>query len=444
MINKLIALLNEATGVNDLREKYQDLFNRFHLFESSTIITHLSLKSKKDVPLLQEYFKEVSDYADEVTKIIILEQDYFEVSKAQSIQAAIASGFLNNSGRNKRYDLSSGDMYRLPGVASKEMKNVSRASGLSKEERKAVRFFGITDNVFEAGFVLTDGRMLDLSGKRQGAGHTAMGKRFLDHNDMEGASGLTHEEMGEQQGVIRVGPNQNHHLMVDIRKMPTKKQLKTLGNMIIFHNGNVVLDALSGKNYWETFNNAKPIQVINYILKIFLNKNESFGFILEAWNTAYKKTNIFKNPDYKDIKDIKKETRLKGTKNEFYYRILVDINSGDSYIWNGWESLHNPIISYLKLNSKSIIKGHFTPSYHDEMDQTSDAPSLSTDSHKFNSVEELISVVKKTGIMKLISMPDDLNNITTVLRYDSQTGELYAEDECPDKEGGYIALIVFI
>lgn len=46
---------------------------------------------------------------------------------------------------------------------------------------KAIRHFGLTDNPYEAGFILPDGKMLDFSGKRQGG---SSGMHHLDHSEV--------------------------------------------------------------------------------------------------------------------------------------------------------------------------------------------------------------------------------------------------------------------
>lgn len=53
----------------------------------------------------------------------------------------------------------------------------------TKAVSKAVKELGTTNNPIEAGYILRDGRMLDLSGKRQGG---PGGVRYLDHREVAG------------------------------------------------------------------------------------------------------------------------------------------------------------------------------------------------------------------------------------------------------------------
>ena len=64
-------------------------------------------------------------------------------------------------------------------------------------EQKAIEYFGTTTDYREAGYVLADGTMLDLSGKNQGG---PAGQRVLDHRELgfivqdEPGTGMDEEE----------------------------------------------------------------------------------------------------------------------------------------------------------------------------------------------------------------------------------------------------------
>jgi len=92
-------------------------------------------------------------------------------------------------------------------------------------------YFGTTDDIFEAGYILPDGSLLDLSGKCEGG---PSGGRALDHRSVERA---LPDEMGEWTqamigfeniGAIRCGFYGSRvsrgHMNMDMRKEPTFNQ----------------------------------------------------------------------------------------------------------------------------------------------------------------------------------------------------------------------------
>lgn len=87
---------------------------------------------------------------------------------------------------------------------------------------RAVRYFGLTTDLKEAGYILPNGTMLDLSGKNRGMG-TGAGRRNLDHREVGHIMNM-HEFV--ELGAIRHFPELPG---VDIRIEPTRKQLEVIG-----------------------------------------------------------------------------------------------------------------------------------------------------------------------------------------------------------------------
>ena len=117
------------------------------------------------------------------------------------------------------------------------------------EEKKrhikdAAAYFGRTYKWAETGYITTDGKRLDFSGRHDGG---PGGYRTVDHRDIRDAlgddyggddySGSMVQFMGE--GNIRISPESGG---INLSVMPTKAQLDTLSDFISKQRGEVILD----------------------------------------------------------------------------------------------------------------------------------------------------------------------------------------------------------
>lgn len=105
--------------------------------------------------------------------------------------------------------------------------------------RKAKDYFGTTRNLNEAGYILTDGSLLDLSGKNQGG---RGGYRALDHLDV--AEALENADMYDfiNSGNIRYLPESD---TIQIADIPTAAQYQTLSSIINKAGGEVTVQLIS-------------------------------------------------------------------------------------------------------------------------------------------------------------------------------------------------------
>lgn len=117
------------------------------------------------------------------------------------------------------------------------------------EEKKqhvkdAAAYFGRTYKWAETGYITTDGRRLDFSGRHDGA---PGGYRTVDHRDIRDALGLDYggdDYSGSMvqfmaEGNIRISPESGG---INLSVMPTKAQLDTLSDFISKQRGEVILD----------------------------------------------------------------------------------------------------------------------------------------------------------------------------------------------------------
>lgn len=121
-------------------------------------------------------------------------------------------------------------------------KNVNEK--FSREVKSAEEYFGTTYKVKEAGYICTDGKMLDFSGRHEGA---SGGYRTVDHRDITDALG---EDYGGEdysggmikfmsEGNIRVSPESGG---INLSVAPNKAQRSTLDRYISSFRGGVILD----------------------------------------------------------------------------------------------------------------------------------------------------------------------------------------------------------
>lgn len=121
-------------------------------------------------------------------------------------------------------------------------KNVNEK--FSQEVKSAEEYFGTTYKVKEAGYICTDGKMLDFSGRHEGA---PGGYRTVDHRDITDALG---EDYGGEdysggmikfmsEGNIRVSPESGG---INLSVSPNKAQRSTLDRYISSFRGEVILD----------------------------------------------------------------------------------------------------------------------------------------------------------------------------------------------------------
>lgn len=124
------------------------------------------------------------------------------------------------------------------------MPDPSRGSSINMERLSEL---GFTEDIREAGYLTTDGKYIDLSGKREGG---QPGTRSYDHREAGGTSGMM-EFMAE--GNIRLSPEGG---MLDIMRQPTPSQESRLKAWMESFGGNVVVDLSDGLGKWDDRNNG--------------------------------------------------------------------------------------------------------------------------------------------------------------------------------------------
>ena len=186
-----------------------------------------------------EYYKGTVNI-EPVSKGLLLK----DITKIENITQDIRSSYGQNPKSTFLRDASM-DSIRTDG------KNVKRYSlkEYTDEEKKQHRkdaddYFGHTYKWSETGYILTNGKKLDFSGRHEGG---PGGYRTVDHRDIRDAlgddyggsdySGSMIQFMSE--GNIRISPESGG---INLSVMPTKNQLDSLSDFISHERGEVILD----------------------------------------------------------------------------------------------------------------------------------------------------------------------------------------------------------
>lgn len=125
-----------------------------------------------------------------------------------------------------------------------------------------MKHFGTTKDIREAGYILTNGKFLDLSEKNNGG---EAGTRSADHRDIN----ICYENLGNTESLIQFMNEGNIRLIpetagIDIATKPNKEQIIALRKVINYYHGEVILDISDSKG-----NNLHSVE---YPIKIASNK----------------------------------------------------------------------------------------------------------------------------------------------------------------------------
>lgn len=92
----------------------------------------------------------------------------------------------------------------------------------------AIKYFGLTNNIYEAGYILDDGRMLDLSGRHYASGYKD-GKPVKGQPDyLKGSRAVDHRELGEDIPLEKSGTDK----MTEFMHKTNSMRFHNLGDQI--------------------------------------------------------------------------------------------------------------------------------------------------------------------------------------------------------------------
>lgn len=186
-----------------------------------------------------EYYKGTVNI-EPVSKGLLLK----DITKIENITQDISSSYGQNPKSTFLRDASM-DSIRTDGKNVKRYSLKEYTDEEKKQHRKdADEYFGHTYKWSETGYILTNGKKLDFSGRHEGG---PGGYRTVDHRDIRDAlgddyggsdySGSMVQFMSE--GNIRISPESGG---INLSVMPTKNQLDSLSDFISHNRGEVILD----------------------------------------------------------------------------------------------------------------------------------------------------------------------------------------------------------
>ncbi|MDR0430220.1 MAG: hypothetical protein LBH58_07070, partial [Tannerellaceae bacterium] len=139
--------------------------------------------------------------------------------------------------------------------------------------KAAKEVFGITDDFEEAGYLLTDGAMLDFSGKRDGGSPHARSYDHREINSFEDSKGNEYEP--GMYGFMDIGNIRMKGNGFELSGKPTDEQLRILRRFVRYNNGDVYVDftAINGDDVrnedYAEYNGASADRVINDIIRYY-------------------------------------------------------------------------------------------------------------------------------------------------------------------------------
>ncbi len=168
-------------------------------------------------------------------------------SKSLGVQFPSDQPNLDYVGRitynGKNVNISGKTLKELGGVVS-QVKASERQEQDTEDVKTAEKYFGTTYKISEAGYLLTDGKLLDFSGRHEGG---SGGYRSVDHRDITDAFDGEYGDGGYSDGMVKFMQAGNIRLSpesggINLSVKPNAKQIDTLDRYIANFRGEVMLD----------------------------------------------------------------------------------------------------------------------------------------------------------------------------------------------------------
>lgn len=240
-----------ASGSEKAKEKFDNWFNKFDV--------QYDVPSEQTKTLFQN---DRYEWNPNLRKVQITDKTNAEVQLNNSIwvpteiiamegasygNQKIGVSFWLDFGRR---NLKGYNVKELGDFPESEQQNTEKQEYNSELDKVALKHFGTTTNIKEAGYLLNNGKLLDFSGKKFGG---QAGRRSIDHREINDAF-LENEKFEDygfdefiDNGAIRVMPESGSFL---IARMPSEKQFNELKRIINLFNGEVRLELVHNMAEW--------------------------------------------------------------------------------------------------------------------------------------------------------------------------------------------------
>lgn len=254
---------------------------------------------KSDIKEYLKYFPKILDMEKTINK-----QNYKEIindlkiSKADETYIHTNKKCINESltveDKTKTQALIDGMWYHKSiidkslGIGSFEKLKIGDKIEWGSDSKKSIwdiskKYFGITKDINECGYILPDGSMLDFSGKKFGRDG---GYRNFDHREI---SSIDEETLDMNKfidsGAIRVQP-EKEQIAILLSKFPTDEQTSTLTEIINIY-GFILVEMVRSMKYWgnnnhtyfKKYDNARKMikDMKNFFDNKLMKESASFG-----------------------------------------------------------------------------------------------------------------------------------------------------------------------
>jgi hypothetical protein len=313
--------------------------------------------------------------------------------------------------------------------------------------KAAKKYFGTTNNFKESGYLTTDGKLLDFSGRHEG--NTINGVRYVDHREIQSVEskvGSTDMIDFMSMGNIRMESESDGF---EITKPPTPEQVKILKQYISQTKQGVLVDFSEPGQYNTIFSveypsSIKPERVINDINNYYNNGVKPV--IGGGIRFSLPNNEVFYINSEKALNNIQQS---KGTAEQFKAMLLKNGAKQDELDWMGWDEFakdkklltKDEIQNWIdenKVEVKEIVRGDYQePKKYKQLDEMPDdvrdlvSRQIEKPYPEFeNDIEKLgYTANYEDGIIKSISKEGDniqLNN-TKYSQYTIPGGKNYKE-----------------
>lgn len=198
---------------------------------------------------------EINGKRGNVAVVVKLTKDYFKALRILTTEGKVysLSGYekteptpMQRTPKNDTQSASiSSDDANIPYSSTEsKTKYSAREREAAEDVRTAEEYFGTTYEIAKAGYLLTDGKLLDFSGRRDGA---RGGYRTVDHREISDAFDGDYGDGSYSGSMVKFMQGGNIRLMpetggINLSVKPNAQQLSTLDRYISSFRGEVMLD----------------------------------------------------------------------------------------------------------------------------------------------------------------------------------------------------------
>ena len=266
---------NYVREMNDIdKQNHNVILNNFDEVAKGLKLTENSPQPNKK-PLLKPNVKQYYNFegdiknGDEIIPIIANAEQYIDEIDTKPLKVHLYNFYDKKFSPilNDNTSVKLGENYT--NSIADNLDNINPSAGLYNKitdnynpeiDKLAKDYFGLTDNVKEAGYILNDGSLLDLSGKKFGGPSNT---RSMDHREivdafLDNPNNTNNLEIGFDEfidnGAVRYMPENNTFFL---SKTPSEQQINKIKELLELNNGQTSIELVPKVAEWGWDNNFK-------------------------------------------------------------------------------------------------------------------------------------------------------------------------------------------